>query len=536
MRKCFKAFAIGFLSLFATLGVTACEFDTEGTTTKTTTTAKPTTTDRSSNRYKIKTSGVVSGLTITPKINGEAIDLSKDYPIGSKIDVDITNTTNKYYRITASMANKKYKAKWVDWCYDASDPEDIKHAELNGIELLDDLTLSVKEVDGDDYVNVALSIDDSKDTATLTNTVKVFEPNTWEVPYENGDEAVEGQKLTVVLYNYASDTTILVRKSGTILKQQKYNQLEPNADGYVISTFTIENDCEEVYIETDCKEEAGIDARVVNTMYDSTGVTYKLYDDGVEIESGTTIESNSVITCEVTNGSDNDIIATTYLAGGDDLEAFIVSKGTSKTLSKTATNSVMFAIELYTEHKVTYSSSISSVTMTVKDKDNSDILSNSDVARYSKINLSITNPDSVDYSIKIKMRDDYYDEDMIDKTIILTKNSTWTPEGDFLLYGDLTISVVSVEKYILTINNPFDEDHADVFSSILDPSSSPVSGDQIDDGVELSFVIMFDTTNYKVTLTNGSETILDNEIPNNTFYTINGFVVKGNVTLTIVAK
>ena len=92
MRKIFKAFAIGFLSLFATLGVTACEFEVD-TTTKATTTAKPTTTAK---RYKIKTSGVVSGLTITPKINGEAIDLSKDYPVGSIIDVDIRKLPCKH--------------------------------------------------------------------------------------------------------------------------------------------------------------------------------------------------------------------------------------------------------------------------------------------------------------------------------------------------------------------------------------------------------------------------------------------------------
>ena len=552
MSKIYKIVFVGLLSLLAVLGITACdlgETTTKKTTEKTieTTTSSNTTTNRSTTKQKtttgdssekcsIQISGAVSGLTITPNINGEALDLSKEYPVGSIIDVDIVNTTNKYYRITANMANKKYKAKWVDWCYDATDEDEITYTELTGIELLDDLTLSVREVSGDDYVNVALQIDDSKDTDTLTNTVKVFEPNTWEAPYENGDEAVEGQDLRVVLYNYASDTTILVRKSGVVVAQQKYDQLEPDADGYVVATFTIENNCEEIYIETDCKEEVGLDARVNNTLYDPTGVSYKLYDDGVEIENEATIELNSTITCEITNGSDDDIIATAYLAGGDELEAFVVTKGTTKTLSKTATNSVIFAIESYVEHKVTYSSSISNVVMIVKDKNNTDISTNSDVTRYSKINLSITNPDNVDYAIKIKMRDDYYDNDMIDKTIILAKNSTWTPDGDFLLYGDLTINVVSVEKYTLTINNTFDEDHADVFTSILDTDLHPASGDSINDGDTLNITIMFDSTNYKVTLINGSETILDNAIPTSSFYTISSFVVKGNVTLTIVAK
>ena len=558
MNKLFKTIGICSISFLTIFGLVACK-NSKTTTKKNTTTSSNTTdsvsttkkrttgkgttsktsTKPSSSKCKIQISGAVSGLSVTPKINGVAVDLSKEYPVGSIVDVDIVNTLNKFYRVTASMENKKYKAKWIDRCYDASDPDEIVNETLNGIELLDDLVLTVTEVtksDGVDYINVALVLDDSKDTTTLTNTVKVYEPNTWEVAYENGDEAIEGQKLAVVLYNYASDTTILVRKSGEILKQQKYNQLAPGADGYYVTDFTIENDCEEVYIETDCKEETVMDARVVNTMFNPTGISYKLYDDGTEIASETPIEINSVITCEITNASDSDITATAYLAGGDELEAVVITAGTSKTLSKTATNSVIFAIEPYVIYNVTYTSSAANVSLLVKDKNNSDIPTNTAVARYSKINISITNPDDVDYAIKIKMRDDYYDNDMIDKTIILAKNSNWKPEGDFLLYGDLTISVVSVEKYTLTINNSFDEDHADVFTSIMDTDLHPISGDSINDGDELGIVIMFDSTDYKVTLTNGSETILDNVTPSSSYYTIPTFTVKGNVVLTIVAK
>jgi len=552
MNKLLKTLGIGVLSIFTVIGITACK--TKKTTRKTTKdsstsgstsgrqstlTTKQTTRKKSSkpvgSKCKINVSNSISGVTITPKINGEAIDLSKEYGAGSVLDIDIVNKANEMIRVTAFMSNLKYKSFWLDSCYDSSDPEEIKYGEIEDVELLDDLTIKVEKVDKDDVQYLALIEDEALDTETLKNEVYIYEPGTWEVPYQNGDQLVEGQKLTVVLNNRASDITILIRQAETVVKSQKYDKLETE-NGYTVATFTvIGGDLEGgVYIETDCGTTShDIDARVINTMYDPTGISYKLYENGVEIASEDIIEKNSEITCVITNASSNDIIVSSYLTGGTDLEAEIISANSSKTLTKTATEGVIFAIEPYIEHCVNYSSASANVTVSVKDIDNNDITSESYVARYSKLNISITNSDSKDYAIKIKMRDDYNDTDMIDTSIILKKNSTWTPTGDFLLYGDLSIDVVTSEKFTFTINNPYDEDHADVFTSITDTELHPASGDELDYGVELGIAIMFDTTNYKVTLTNGSETILDNEKPTSTFYTISGFAVKGNVVLTI---
>ncbi len=546
---------VGILAL-GLLAICACENKTtkknttkSGETTKqsTKTTAKKTTkkgatsektsTTPSKPNYSINLGGLPTGLTITPKIGGKAIDTSKQYLKGTLIDFEIVNTLNKYLRVTINMSGKKYTAKWLDSCYDATDDDDIVYATIEDVELLGNLTINVSEVE-DDVEPLSIVLDDSKDTETLKNTVYVYEPGTWEKAYENGDELYDGQTIAVVLNNYASDVTIKVRAGEKVLADEKYDQLTAGANGYTVVTYTLKDNCGVIYIETDTgSTSTALDARVANFMYNSTGISYKLYANDVEIQSGDEVTPGAEIKCTVTNNSPDewDAILTSYYAGGDENDAIKVEVGTTQTLTRIATESVMFAIEDFSDYTVTHNSLPTGVSATIV-SNKSTITSGTKVMRYSQVSVTIDNTTNTDYMLVLQMRDDYYGVEVLNTKIKVSKNTTYTTDKVIYIVGDLSISVIEDRQFTYTVNNPYSSNEdLEVYASINDGGSID-SGATISFGQEISFATGYPQNgSYNIKVTMAGTTIIDETVPSNG-YNSTLYDVTGDVVVTITKK
>ncbi len=503
-------------------------------TTKKGATSEKTSTTPSKPNYSINLGGLPTGLTITPKIGGKAIDTSKQYPKGTLIDFEIVNTLNKYLRVTINMSGKKYTAKWLDSCYDATDDEDIVYATIEDVELLGNLTISVSEVE-DDVEPLSIVLDDSKDTETLKNTVYVYEPGTWEKAYENGDELYDGQTIAVVLNNYASDVTIKVRAGETVLKNEKYDQLTAGANGHAVVTYTLTKDCGVIYIETDTgSTSTALDARVADLMYNSTGISYKLYANDVEIQSGDEVTPGAEIKCTVTNNSTDewDAILSSYYAGSDEVDAIKVEVGTAQTLTRIATESVMFAIEDFNKYAVKHNTLPTGISATIV-SNQSTITSGTEVMRYSQVSVTINNTTNTDYVLMLKMRDDYWDSDVLNTMVRVGKNSTYTTDKIIYILGDLDIKVVEDRQFTYTVNNPYSSsDEFEVYGAILDGDSLS-SGDTISVGQFISISTDWPsgaTYNIVVTMA-GVE--LANETISSTGYNLPNTEITGDVVVTV---
>ena len=546
MKSIFKKIGIATVALAAVIGFSACNDDkttkqksTTNVTTKTTkkaTSSKMTSTSPSTNKCSISLGNLPTGLTVKAKINGQDVDTTKTYNKGSKIDFEIENKISKFYRVTIKQDNKKYVAKWLNFCYDATDPEDVVHETLDDVELIGNLTVEAAEVDGDDVQPITFSLDEANDTQEVQNSVYVYEPDTCGRAYENGDELIEGQKIKVVLKNYASDITIKILKGEELVKLQKYDKLNANQEAYEVATIDVTKDCGVIYIETSCDHAASVmDARVNGYVINDDGVSYKLYQDDVEIQNESEITLNSEIKCTLTNKSATEpIMLTSYYAGGYNYESVKLEGGETKTLTKTATDSVMFFYEDYQEYTIAHNTLPTGVTATIK-ANGTEIANNTTKMKYSKINLSLTNESGKKYLVLLKMVDTLFNTTYLDETYQLSAGGSFEYNGNIYLEYDLDIIVIEAADYTYTVNNPYGDD-VELSASIIGESSIE-SGATISYGQKINFAV-FPPQNgtYTIQVTIGGVSVLNTTIPSAGYYEMISYDVTGNVVVTITKQ
>ena len=322
MRKLLKTFAIGFLSLFATLGVTACEFDTEGTTTATTTTAKPTTTtapqdDKCSisliNPYSSSDVDVEIFWYTMTDLDEHEVNIRKKYDKGIILGISIDNNLEKPIKVSAIIDDEVVNYKIIN----AGVWEDMTNTELAG-----NITFKLEDATEEDLKSkLTIQIDESADTETLKNVVHVYD-NATNTELDDEAKVSIGQVLKIVVDNRASDVHLETRNDAD-------TETTATLD-YTMLTGTATNDpilitvAGDVIVDLEVKKPD----RTI-TVVNISGVTVELFyidydadDNPVEIEilNNSKVANHTEICGRVTNTTGTNYVLVSYRDGVDEDE------------------------------------------------------------------------------------------------------------------------------------------------------------------------------------------------------------------------
>ena len=384
-------------------------------------------------------------------------------------------------------------------------------------------------------LTLTLATDDSADTATLKNTIKIMN-KTKNVEMKNGDTFDSGDTFGVILFNAASDVKLRITSGGfDILPWFSYDQLtgsdvevgqeeiEIELTNNVSITFMVDDGEETV---TYAKFNSSITATDVEVTIKAAGMDEAEHD----VVDGDTVAVGSTLYYTIKNKSTTNKVIFAYYDGNElDVDATVVIEPNS-TLDDY--NGIMgdtkVCIEPYAEYSASGKNPLPTGTaVTVKLGD--DIINGVNKPKYTVIDIYVNNVSTSDYIAKV----------MIDGAAIesklLEKNTDFKFEK-VLLTDNIDVVIESFEGPTATINT-CEGVYLSAGYMLGDEEIGFESGYTIPEGLELSLLAFNITDPYSeltITITVGGVEVYSHAIDNNEngLY-INGIYATDDIVITI---
>ncbi|MBP5446166.1 MAG: hypothetical protein J6Y28_08355 [Acholeplasmatales bacterium] len=386
--------------------------------------------------------------------------------------------------------------------------------------------------------------DTSGDTATLKNTVRVFN-ETKNATITSGNQFDSGDRLIVTLFNLATDVKIRVYSSDfDYFPWFSYEKLtgDDATTGEEIMAFSPTEDITIAYMVDDGEE--AVDYVKFNSSIATTDVDVTFTVAGMDevehnVVDGDTVVSGSTLYYTIKNKSTtNKVIFAYYDDNQLDSDATVVIEPNS-TLEDY--NAIMGDIKLYVEPYTEYS--VTKATLPVATAvacfDSADkttpISFGTDIQKYTYVYPYVSNNSTTDYIAKVTIND------VVVAACILSKDQDVLFDG-IVLTGNMVVSVDAIEGPTITINSP---DEVFLSTGYLIYSieeeqyiEKGIGNDEIvPRGLELSIQAIYFATEYTeltITITIGDTTVYSKVIPDSEDgLFIDGIYATDNIVITI---
>ena len=390
-----------------------------------------------------------------------------------------------------------------------------------------------------DKLTLTVAGDTSGDTATLKNTVKIFNI-TKNVEVKTGEQIDSGDKIAVTLFNLATDVKIRVYGSSyDYFPWFSYEKLtgEDATAGVKVMEFTPTEDITVTYMVDDGEE--AVDYVKFNSSITATDVTVTFKAAGMDedehtVVNGDTVASGSTLYYTIENkSSTNKVIFAFFDDNQLDSDATVVIEPNSTLEDYNAImGDVKVSIEPYAEYSVSISSSLPTGTEAINydsEEKTNIISSGTNVQKYTYVYPNVINDSTTDYIAKVTVNDTVVAASRIEK------NADYSFDG-IIVTGNVVVSIEAIEGPTITINSS-----EKVFLStgykIDEGEEALVSGDTVPRGLELSILAIYFNEEYSeltITITVGGTVACSKVIPDSEdgLY-IDGIYATDNIVITI---
>ena len=377
---------------------------------------------------------------------------------------------------------------------------------------------STKSSGDSEFYYLTIDLDDSADTTTLKNTIKVVNLTT-ETELSGGDSFKENDRLQITLFNCASDVKIkVVRQTNPeydIYPLIGYDQLTGSDATTGQEPFEIVAQAAGLKIVVVVDDGSEIieygKFYISNTATNATTRFTHVVDgyDTQELSNGSDIIVNETIYGEVENKSTTEIITVATFTDNQLDEVIKLNPGERTTdifFPAGEVNNIY--IETYTTFTITSASS----NITMNKNDDTSIASGSAVDKYTIYNATINNESENIKIFKVTSGSDVL------LTMIVPGNDTVTTDN-LLLTSNVTLTISEIEGPKIDITAPTMDEGAIVSVSYIygseETDKQPVeNGDKIPLGYSFEVLIYLLDESYSatVTVTIGEETIIDRTV------------------------
>lgn len=393
---------------------------------------------------------------------------------------------------------------------------------------------STKEHVGD-KCTLTIAGDTSGDTATLKNTVKVFNV-TKNVELKTGDKFDNGDELTVTLFNLATDVKIRVYSSDyDYFPWFSYEKLtgEDATTGTEIMKFHPTKDFTVTYMVDDGEE--AVTYAKFNSSITATDVEVTIKAAGMDeaehdVVDGDTVVVGSTLYYTIKNKSTTNKVIFAYFDGNElDIDATVVIEPNS-TLDDY--NGIMgdtkVCIEPYAEYSASGKNPLPTGT-SVTVKLGEDVINGVNKPKYTVIDIYVNNASTSDYIAKVVINGAAIESKL------LKKNTDFTFEK-VLLTDNIDVVIDTFEGPTATINT-CDGVYLSAGYMLGEEEIGFESGDTIPEGLELSLLAFNITNPYSeltITITVGGVEVYSHAIDNNeSGLYINGIYATDDIVITI---
>ena len=393
---------------------------------------------------------------------------------------------------------------------------------------------STKEHVGD-KCTLTIAGDTSGDTATLKNTVKVFN-KTKNVELKTGDQFDSGDEISVTLFNLATDVKIRVYNSDfDYFPWFSYEKLtgEDATIGTEIMNFHPTKDFTVTYMVDDGEE--AVTYAKFNSSITATDVEVTYTVSGMDEAEHTVVDGDTVVVGSslyytIKNKSTtNKVIFAIYNDGDLDTDSTVVIEPNS-TLEEYdgILGDIKVSVEPYAEYSVTSSSlPIGNSVSVYKHGESTDVKGQAFV-KYTLMDISVSNQSTSNYIAKVKIGD----KAIAAKAV--RNNSEFLFEN-VELTDNIVVTIETLEGPTITIDSS-----EDIYLSTgyltLDGEEPLEDGDTVPSGLELSILAAFWGEEYSeitIKITVGGTLVYSKVIPNDGdgIY-IDGIYATDNIVIT----
>ena len=390
--------------------------------------------------------------------------------------------------------------------------------------------VSTKQGEG---LTITIAGDDSADTSTLKNTIKVMNV-TKNKEMKNGDSFDEGDRISVTLFNCASDVKLRIyTDSFDIFPWYSYEKLtgEDATTGQSPIEFTAEKNINVDYMVDDGGEE--IEYCKYNITTTATNVTIDVSVAGMEepehkVADNDTIINGSSIYYTITNNSTTERVIFASYSDHQFDNSTIIEPGETLDDYDAIIGDIHFYVDKYVEYKAKAGTLPDGTSVSIKNEALEDI-ANVAKPKFEKTNITVTNSSTTNYIAKV----------MIDGKAIASKRVDKNSVAEFdtiILIGDITVDVSTIDGPTATVT--CSSNGYIITGYLIDGEDNSFdSGDKIPTGLELSilvFNISNPTVDVTITITIGGEVAYTGLVPaSEDGLLINGIYATGDVVITV---
>lgn len=382
---------------------------------------------------------------------------------------------------------------------------------------------STKEHVGD-KCTLTIAGDTSGDTATLKNTVKVFN-KTKKVELKTGDQFDSGDEISVTLFNLATDVKIRVYNNDyDYFPWFSYEKLtgEEATTGVKVMEFSPTKDIIVTYMVDDGEE--AVTYAKFNSSIAATDVEVTYTVSGMDEAEHTVVDGDTVVVGSslyytIKNKSTtNKVIFAIYNDGDLDTDSTVVIEpNTTLEEYDGILGDIKVSVEPYAEYSASGKNPLpTSTAVTVKLGD--DIINGVNKPKYTVIDIYVNNASTSDYIAKVVINGAAIESKL------LKKNTDFTFEK-VLLTDNIDVVIDTFEGPTATINT-CDGVYLSAGYMLGEEEIGFESGDTIPEGLELSLLAFNITDPYSeltITITVGGVEVYSHAIDNNE----NGLYING---------